>query len=447
MKSKNQDHLIARLSVLSVFFFLMFCLTGLPLILPGTSHNAVASNGAPTVVVVDLNVPIDPGSSGLVTRAISQAISSNAAAVIINMNTPGGLLSDMISIVDAINATSIPVYTYVGPDALAASAGSYIAMSTKLIFMGPGSEIGPSTPIVVGGTSLEQNHTAGAMLKLMTSLASKEGRNVTAASQMVINDIAYSYSEALAYHIADRSSNSITQTLEDLNLSGANVVTIDETPTEQLLSTLSNPTLDGILLLIGIVAITLDFLHPTILLSIAGGVMIILALIGAEAIQGGSETYAIIIPFVLFAVAATLIVLEIKTGHGFMLFSGIVVGAIGSVLLAYDVPYSPSPFGDVQYIELALLIVAGALLALYARWVSKSIREKPLTGKESMIGRHGTVYSDSLSPTGEISIDGVIWKARSKIPENQIAKGTAVIVSEVSGLTLIVEPEAIKGKA
>lgn len=435
-----------RLALLSAFF-LAICLTEMPILFPGLSHNSVASNGGPTVVVIDLNVAIDPGSNGLVARAISQAQSSNAAAVILNMNTPGGLLSDMVSIVDSINASSIPVYTYVGNDSLAASAGSYIAMSTKLIFMGPGSEIGPSTPIVVGGTSLEQNHTASAMLKLMTSLASKEGRNVTAASQMVISDIAYSYSEALAYHVADRSSNSLTQTLQDLNLSKANIVTVDETPTEQLLSTLSNPTLDGILLLIGIVAITLDFLHPTILLSIAGGVMIILALIGAEAIQGGSETYAIIIPFILFAVAATLIVLEIKTGHGFMLFSGIVVGAIGSVLLAYNVPYSPSPFGDVQYIELALLIVAGGLLALYARWVAKSIREKPLTGKESMIGKHGIVFSDSLSPVGEISIDGVIWKARAKSTDAQFTRGTPVIVSEVSGLTLIVEPEAIKGKA
>ncbi len=363
------------------------------------------------------------------------------------MNTPGGLLSDMVSIVNSIQASSVPVYTYVGNGSLAASAGSYIAMSTKEIFMGPGSQIGPSTPIVVGGTALEQNHTESAMLSLMTSLASAHGRNTTAAFQMVVNDVAYSYSQALQYHVADQSSYSLAQTLRDLNLSQASVVTLSENPTEQLLSTLANPTFDGILLLLGIVAITLDFLHPTILLSIAGAVLIILALIGAEAIQGSSGTYAVLVPIVLFAVAATLIVFEIKTGHGFMLFSGIVVGAIGTILLAYQVPYSPSPFGDIQYIEIALLIIVGAVLALYARWVAKSIREKPLTGRESMIGRTGTVHSEALSPDGEVSIDGVIWRARSSKPEATIAKGSAVVVREVSGLALIVEPEAIKGKA
>ncbi|MHB8567165.1 MAG: NfeD family protein [Nitrososphaerales archaeon] len=439
----NLRHAAAvRLALLTL---LLLCLIALPTLATKDNVNIAASSGTQTVVVVELNVQIDPGSSGLVARAISQAESSGAAAVIIDMNTPGGLLSDMVSIVNSIQGSSVPVYTYVSNGSLAASAGSYIAMATRVIFMGPGSQIGPSTPIVVGGTSLEQNHTESAMLSLMTSLALQNGRNATAAYDMVIYDVAYSYDQALQYHVADRSSYSLSQTLQDLNLSSASIVTISESPTEQLLSTLSNPTLDGILLLLGIVAIALDFLHPTILLSVAGGVLIILALIGGEAIQGSSESYAVLIPVVLFAVAATLIIFEIKTGHGFLLFSGVAVGAVATLLLAYQVPYSPSPFGDVQYIELALLLIGGGVLALYARWVAKSIREKPVTGKESIIGRRGIVYSEVLDTVGEISIDGVIWKASSKSSERML-KGTPVIVSEVSGLTLVVEPEPIKGK-
>ena len=388
----------------------------------------------------------------MLTRAISQAESQNASAVVIDMNTPGGLLSDMVTMVDAISNSSVPVYTYVGNASLAASAGSYIAMATQLIFMGPGSEIGPSTPIVEGGSALQQNHTATAMLQLLTSLASQHGRNTTAAYEMVVNDIAYSYDTALRNHVADRSSLSLEQTLQDLNLSGASVVTVSESPTEQLISFLSNPTVDGILFLIGVIAITLDFLHPTILLSVAGAVLIILALIGAEAIQGaGTGAYSIVVPLVFFAIAATLIVFEIKTGHGFMLFAGVAVGAVAIFLLAYQVPYSPSPFGDLQYLEITALLVAGAVLALYARWVARSIRTKPYTGAESMVGKFGVVYSEELAPDGEVSIDGVIWKATlraaaMKAEGGALKRGNRVVVREISGLTLVVEPEPIKQK-
>jgi membrane-bound serine protease (ClpP class) len=125
--------------------------------------------------------------------ALAMAKSSSAPAIVIQMNTPGGLLSDMTAIISTIqqaNQSGIPTYTYVPPNALAASAGSYIAMASNKILMGPGSEIGPSTPIVVGGTPLEQNHTAGAMVSLMTSLAEKWGRNATAARAMVLSDVA-----------------------------------------------------------------------------------------------------------------------------------------------------------------------------------------------------------------------------------------------------------------
>ncbi len=207
----------------------------------------------------------------MVSRSIARAEADHAAAVIINMNTPGGSLNDMISIVDSISNSTVPVYTYVGNDSGATSAGSYIAMATDKIFMGPGSQIGPSTPYILGGgTALEQNHTTEYAVSFLQALASEHGRNVTAATQMATYDIAYSYSDALKYHVADASSFSLSQTISMLNLTGASVVTISESPTEQLVSLLSDPTVDGIILLLGIVAIVLDFLHPTIILSIAG---------------------------------------------------------------------------------------------------------------------------------------------------------------------------------
>lgn len=430
-------------------FFLALVILGLPNIFssPYSKYFISASgNSTNEVVVINLDVGIDQGSSSLVSRAMSRAQADHASAVIIDMNTPGGILQDMISIVDSIgnsSASGIPVYTYVGNDSLAASAGSYIAMATQEIFMGPGSQIGPSTPIVEGGSALQQNHTEGAMLSLMQSLAQEHGRNKTAVTQMVLYDIAYSYTDALMYHVADRSSNSLSQTLQVLGLSGARVVTISENPTEQLLSLLSNPIVDGIVLVIGIIAIVLDFLHPTIILSVVGAILVILGIIGAEAIQSGGNAAALSIPFVLFAGAAVLIALELKTGHGIMLFSGVVVGAVATFLIAYEVPYSPSPFGDAQYLEIGFFIVAGGLLALYARWVGGSFRNKPVVGSESMIGRPGIVTSE-LTPDGEVSVDGIIWKARLKGGNGSLGKGENVKIISRNGLMLEVESESIK---
>ena len=140
------------------------------------------------VLIINLNEEIDPGSATMISDALGSINSQNTKAVIINMNTPGGLLECMLQIVSAINATErshIPVYTYIGEDSIGASAGSYIAMATTQIWMGNGSEIGPSTPIVVGGSSLQENHTEAAMEALMTGLAAAHDRNVTAAAIMV----------------------------------------------------------------------------------------------------------------------------------------------------------------------------------------------------------------------------------------------------------------------
>jgi len=400
-----------------------------------------------TVIVIEMNVPIDQGATSLVARSVAAAEADQAAGIIINMNTPGGSLNDMISIVDSISNSTVPVYTYVGNDSGATSAGSYIAMATDKIFMGPGSQIGPSTPYILGGgTALEQNHTTEYAVSFMVALAQEHGRNVTAVTQMALYNVAYDYADALMYHVADASSYSLGQTIAMLNLTGAAVVTISETPTEQLVSLLSDATVDGILLLLGIVAIVIDFLHPTIVLSVAGAVLIALGIIGTEAIENGNGSSAVALPLVLFACAAVLIVLELKTGHGFMLMAGVLVGILGTVLLTYQIPYSPSPFGDVQYLELGLFLVLGGLLAMYTRWVGKAIRKKPVTGAEALIGKTGIVTQE-LGPEGDVSVDGIIWKARLTGPSlNKLEGGARVVVVRRSGLTLEVQPEPIKQK-
>jgi membrane-bound serine protease (ClpP class) len=415
---------------------------------PAIVISSSASTGSTKqVYVIQLYEEIDQGSAAMITRGINDANSANATAVIIDMNTPGGILEDMLTMIGAINSSKVPVYTFVGNSSSAASAGSYVAMDTDEIFMSNTSIIGPSTPYIIGGTTLEEDHVANYTLSLMEDYAQVHGRNVTAAAAMAADNVAYYGVQAIEYHLANYSG-SLSSTLSDLGLSGAGITTISENPSEQVLTFLSgNSTLDGILLILGIVAIAIDFFHPTIILSISGVVLIILALIGEEAIEGPSNYQGLLVPILLFIVAATLIILEIKTGHGFMLFAGVVVGAIGTYLFAYQVEYvGATPTGTFEDLEIGLLIFAGGLLALYARYIGNTIRKKPVTGEESLIGAKGIVYSDAitLGSDGEITVNGVVWRARlANSGTGALKKGDSVVVTKVEGLTLFIDRQVV----
>ncbi len=393
------------------------------------------------VVVADFSVPVDPGSSAFMSRVVSTAQSQHATAIVIEMNTPGGLLSDMVSIVGSIttaNQSGIPTYTFIVPNGLGASAGSYIAMATNKILMAPGSEIGPSTPIVVGGSALEQNHTQAAMLDYMTSLAERWGRNTTAVYDMVQYDQAYSANDAVAVHIADGTVDTFNAAITQLGLSNNPQTTLGENIYEQLISALSNSVLDGILILLGIVAIVLDIYHPTIVLTVVGVIAIVAGLIGAEVIDASA------LGLVILVIAAVLIIVELKLGHGFALMAGVVLGAFGIYYLSFGLQYSPSPITGLVEIELSVLVVFGILIGLYIRWIIGPLRRRrKLTGSEVMMGKVGVAITD-LTPKGEIRVQGEIWRAESS--SGNILKGEQVTVKALNGLVVIVEKTVLTEK-
>ena len=265
----------------------------------------------------------------------------------------------------------------------------------------------------------------------MQALAAEWGRNTTAVYYMVQYDQAYSATQAIQYHVADGSANSLSDAINQLGLSANPQTTLGENFYEELLSALSNTLLDGILFLIGIVAIVIDFLHPTIVLTILGVIAIVAGLIGAEVV--GASLLGIIV----LIIAAGLIVVELKLGHGFALMAGVVLGAVGIFLLSYNLQYSPSPINSVAIIELALVVVFGVLAGLYIRWVIGPIRHrKKLTGPEAIIGKTGVAITD-LKPKGEVRVEGYTWRAESV--SGDIAKGERVTVKAMKGLVLTVE--------
>jgi membrane-bound serine protease (ClpP class) len=416
-----------------LMLILLLALSGV--YLPPKTVNA-ATNPSGPIIVVNFDVQVDPGSSLFMKRAVGLAIDQKASAIVITMNTPGGLLNDMTSIVSSIadaNASGIPTYAYVPPNSLAASAGSFIGFACNKIIMGKGSEIGPSKPIVIGADPLEQEHTQAAMLSLLVGLAQKWGRNSTAASNMVQNDVAYSTDEALKYHIINGEANSLGEAINDLGLTGRAQIPLNENIYEQFISALSNPVLDGVLILIGVIAIVLDIQHGSILLTIVGAVSIVAGLIGAEVID------ASLLGFFIIAIAAVLIFLELKLGHGFSMMAGVILGAFGIFYLANGLSYSPSPITISFELVLFALVAVGILLGLYFRWVIGPIRQKPkITGPESLIDEIGLAVTD-LTPNGEVRAGGVVWRAKSA--SGNIAKEEKIRVKRIDGLVLIVEKE------
>ena len=410
---------------------LIWTLMGLVIILSASnsmpSHTSGGTNGS--VVIINMEYTVDLGSSTLVRNAVEYAISHGASAILIVMNSPGGYLADMTNIISYLNEANqsgIPVYTYVLPGGLAASAASYIAMDSNVILMGPGSELGPSTPIVLGGSQLEQNHTEAAMLSLMESEAARWNRNSTAASYMVLYDSSYTAQQAVQYHLANGIVSNISAAESYLGIAGLSQVRFSEGYYDQFLSAISDPVVDGILIMLGLILIALDVLHPTVIMSAAGAVSLVLGLVGAELIG------ASVVGLVLLAASAALMILELKTGHGLAFLAAVLVGVAGVYLLGQGIQVSPSPYGLSFYVAAAAISTGGIALAIYMRSISK-YRRRPLTGRESLLGNIGIVVRE-LNPCGEVRIEGFIWRACSE--EGRIRKGEEVLVTGYEGLQL-----------
>ena len=367
------------------------------------------------VLVLNLHEEIDPGSSHFISSALTGVNKNNTVAVVIDMNTPGGILQNMLYIINAINATQslgVPVYTYVPSYGGAASAGSYIALASTAVYMGNSTVIGPSTPIVVGGTSLEQNHTENYFISYMGAIAQENHHNVTAAEIMVSQDTAYTGVQAISNGLVNGYASNLTTFLAKMNLSGYNVITQNPGYYDNFLSFLSNTTVDGLFILVGSIAILADIYHGTAVLTIVGIALIALGLLGAEIVS------ASLVGLILVMMGAIFIFLEAKTGHGVALISGVIVTLIGTFMLASpylssNPGYSPSPFGTGDIVAAVLIAVIAVVVGLLVRRIAISFRAKKFTGSESLIGKTAVVRK-AINPMGTVSVEGIQWRARTE---------------------------------
>jgi membrane-bound serine protease (ClpP class) len=407
-----------------------------------------ARASAPQVYVIHLDDTIQPVSQAFLTRAIAEANQHHAAAILIQINTPGGLLDSTRAMVHSILNSAAPVIIYVTPSgSRAASAGFFLLESADVAAMAPGTNTGAAHPVVEGakvGKIMGQKILNDA-LAFLRSYVAQRGRNVDAAQQAVQQSKSYTPQEALQLHLIDLISPSDTALLNTLNgqtitrfdgskqvlhTANAQLIPVTHTLREGIMDLLMNPNFAVLILITGGLLIYLEFHIPgTIVPGALGILMVVLALFALNMLPVNATSWLLIIG------ALVLIVLETQfPSHGILAGAGTILLVLGLLTLVDG----PIPQLRVQFATAAATGVAfGLITTVLVRAAWKARRNKSITGPNAMVGAIG-IAQEPIAPRGQILIRGELWFAESAQP---IPAGAHVKVSAVRGLTLLVNAE------
>src|SRR5579871_3691422 len=412
------------------------------------------------ILKVVVNDTIQPISEEYIARAIAEAARRNDQAILIEINTPGGLVSSTREIIDAITKSTVPVIVYVTPTGgHAGSAGIFILESADVAVMAPGTAAGAAHPVMLIGPVQAQpddemkrkieNDTAA----LIRSVASKRGRNVEAAEGAVRESKSFTEQEALAQHLIDyvasnpedlfhqmqgKSFKRFDGASASLNLAGQPVVPFEMTLKEHILDYLMDPNIAFLLLAIGALSLYVEFNHPGAV--IPGTVGVVFILVAAFALNLLPTRYA---AFVLILGAFALFAAEAKFAtHGVLTIGGIALLTLGGLLLVD----SPIPEMRVHLLTaLAVSIPLGFITAFLMGIAIRARRNKMVSGAQGLIGESGIVQA-ALSPRGKVFVHGELWDAVST-QDGDIAAGQTVVVRRLDGLVLQVEPVNVPNTA
>jgi membrane-bound serine protease (ClpP class) len=407
-------------------------------------------------VVVDDT--IQPISQEYISRAIDEAHRRNDQAVLIEMNTPGGLVSSTREIIEKITSSPVPVIVYITPTGgHAGSAGIFILESADVAAMAPGTAAGAAHPVtLIGPVQVKPDDEMNRKIEndaaaLMRSVTSKRGRNIDAAESAVRESKSFSEQEALKEHLIDYVASTpedlfhqmqgkpfkrFNGEADSLNLTGQSVVAFDMTVKERVLDELMDPNVAFLLLAIGALALYVEFNHPGAV--IPGTVGVVFILVAAFALNLLPTRFAALVlilgAFALFAAEAKFVT------HGVLTVGGIVLLTLGGLLLVD----SPIPEMRVHLLTaLSISIPLGLITAFLMTIALKARRNKIVTGAQGLVGETG-VAQTALSPLGKVFVHGELWNAVAASP---LPIGQLVIVRKVDGLTIEVEPLATAAPA
>lgn len=408
---------------------------------------AAALHAHASVLRLNVNDMIHPISDEFIGRALDQAQREHDDAVILVLSTPGGLLDSTRSIVEKIMTSRVPVIVYVAPaGSRAASAGFFILESADLAAMAPGTNTGAAHPVILGEKMDEvmkakmENDAAA----FMRTIAAKRGRNVAVAESAVRESKSFTEQEALSQKLIDIIAPNETALLRaidgrtfkrydgtnvTLHVANTQINIIEMTLRQRLMSSLMDPNIAFLLLVLGGLALFAEFNHPgAVLPGVVGVIAIVLALFALNFLPTRFASLALLlVAFALFALEAKF------ASHGVLAIGGIVCMVIGALFLVDG----PIPQMRVNIITaVAVSIPIGLIAVFLTTLVLRARRGRVATGSEGMIGEIG-IARTPVSAEGKVFVHGELWNAVSTMA---IAEGTRVKVAGVNGLHLVVEP-------
>lgn len=414
---------------------------------------ALAAPATPLVYRVRVEGVISPASAMYISRGIRQAHEAGAAALVVELDTPGGLLKSTDDITKAILGSPVPVVVYVAPPgARAASAGVFLVYAAHVAAMAPTTNLGAATPVAVGGGEQEtesqrtmlRKATEDAVAKIRT-LAKRRGRNAEWGERAVRQAAALPSEEAVRLKVVDLLAADVHELLNRihgrtvevlgadrvLRTRGARVVDLGMDLRERFLDLLAEPNVGLILMTVAIYGILFELNNPgAVLPGVVGAIALILALASFAILQVNYAGLALI------ALGIALLMAELFVpGFGVLGVGGIVAFILGGILLTSNQePYLRASVPLV--VGLGLTTGAFFLFALGAG--VRAQRRRPASGREALVGRVGVAKTD-LEPFGTVLVAGEDWTAEAEEP---VRAGQRVRVVGVEGLRLRVRKEA-----
>lgn len=396
------------------------------------------------VWIIELKDNVNPGSARFLVEGLRRAAAEKAGLVVVQLDTPGGLVESMREMVQAILASPIPVVVYVAPSgARAASAGAFLVLAAQVAAMAPATQVGAAHPVGGGGEDIKGSMGEKVVQDLSAmarGLALKRGRDPVLAERMVTESLSLEAGEALKKGMIDLMASDLGSLLGQLegvtvqteagplviSTKGRHLVFHAPDWRDRLLSLLASPNLAYILLMIGLAGLYFELSHPgAIFPGVVGGLALILAFFSMSSLPVSYAGLALIL------LSLVLFFLEIKIASGGLLgLGGAVALILGSIML-FDQP------GQLTAISLTVLVpTLAAFLAFFGgvTWLAARAQlAQARTGAEGLLGEKGVV----LDP-GRVRVLGEIWRARGV---GDLAPGRQVVVKAVDGLTLSVEAD------
>jgi membrane-bound serine protease (ClpP class) len=427
------------------------------------------------VVVADLTGVIGPAQADWVDKVLERAGERGARAVLLRLDTPGGLSASMRTIIQSILSSPTPVIGWVGPSgSRAASAGTYILYACHVAAMAPGTNLGAATPVQMGGGGLPGGDSPGEpqadkedkgqsgeadkqaaptdpkkqkavedAVAYIRSLADMRGRNADWAERAVREAASLPAEEAVANNVADFLAATQGAVLDQahgrqvrtgagtltLALQGATTETMEPGWRTRLLQALANPNVAYILMLIGIYGLIFELANPgAIVPGVIGGISLLLAMYAFQTLPVNYAGLALIALGILFFVGEALV-----PSFGALGVGGLIAFVLGSIMLMD----TGVPALQIAWpVIVTASVVTGAFILGVAAMAAKGHRRQPVTGTGHLVGRTAEATED-LDPEGRVRFEGELWKARASSP---VAKGGRVRIDRMEGLTLAVSP-------